>query len=334
MRVTVLGAGSWGTALAILLARNGHEVTLFGRNTEDNVIIRRIRENLHYLPGFILPDNVDVVSDADGLTEADLWVIAVPSGAVRSIIPRIKGSSPLVTVAAKGLEMGTAKRLCQVCEEMRPDAVSGVLSGPNLAVEIVRGVPTAAVSAFANEEAAEKVRSTFMCSSFRIYISRDVVGVELAGALKNVLAIGAGMSDGLGFGDNTKGALLARGLHEMVCLGLAMGATVETFMGIAGVGDLFATAVSKLSRNYRVGRAIGEGTTLAAALEEIGQVAEGVPTSESALVLGRQNNVPMPVFEAIESVIRSRQRPLEAVGRLMERMPKSEGFLGGQGGGC
>jgi glycerol-3-phosphate dehydrogenase (NAD(P)+) len=154
-----------------------------------------------------------------------------------------------------------------------------------------------------------------------------VVGVELAGALKNVLALGAGMSDGLGFGDNTKGALLARGLHEMTRLGLAMGARLETFMGIAGVGDLFATAVSKLSRNYRVGVAIGQGRSLTEALAEVGQTAEGVPTSEGVLMLSRRHQVPMPVFEAIETVVRGRVRPLDAVGLLMERMPKHEGLL-------
>lgn len=328
MKVTVLGAGSWGTALAILLARNGHEVTLYGRSYEDIEIIRRIRENLHYLQGFTVPENVDVTSEADGLQPCDMWVVAVPSGAVRGILKCIKGESPLVVMAAKGLEMGTAQTLCEVCREALPDANAGVLSGPNLAIEIVRGIPTAAVAAFSDSAAAEAVRSTFMCHTYRIYLSQDVVGVELAGAFKNVLAIAAGMSDGLGFGDNTKGALLARGLHEMTCLGLAMQAKVETFMGIAGVGDLFATAVSTLSRNYRVGRAIGEGSTLQEAIKSVGQVAEGVPTSESAMILARRHNVPAPIFESVDSVIRARVRPMEAVSYLMERMPKSEGFLG------
>src|SRR5437588_3690231 len=327
MRVTVLGAGSWGTALAILLSRNGHEVTLYGRSDEDIEIIRRIRENLHYLQGFTIPDSVTVTSDGAGLEPTEMWVVAVPSGAVRGVLKYVKGEKPLVVVAAKGLEAGTAQTLCQVCAEILPSATSGVLSGPNLAVELVRGVPTAAVAAFSDTAAAECVRSTFMCHTYRIYLSEDVIGVELAGALKNVLAIAAGMSDGLGFGDNTKGALLARGLHEMTSLGLAMQARVETFLGIAGVGDLFATAVSKLSRNYRVGRAIGEGKTLQEALLEVGQVAEGVPTSESAVLLSRKYDVPTPIFEAVESVVRGRVRPMEGVSLLMERMPKAEGFL-------
>lgn len=327
MQFNVLGAGSWGTALAILLSRNGHEVTLYGRHSEEMEITKSVRENLHYLPGFAIPQSVRIEFDPEALSSCDAWIVAVPSGAVRSVTSLIKGDNPLIIVASKGLESGTALLLCQVCMEMIPTAQAGVLSGPNLAVEIVRGIPTAAVSAFKDPELADRVRSAFMCRSFRVYLSEDVVGVELAGALKNVLAIGAGMSDGLGFGDNTKGALLARGLHELTSLGLAMGARVETFMGIAGVGDLFATAVSTLSRNYRVGRSIGEGFALREAVEKVGQVAEGVPSSESALVLGRKHQVPMPMFEAIESVIRGRVRPMDAVSMLMERMPKAEGFL-------
>lgn len=327
MRVTVLGAGSWGTALSILLSRNGHDVTLYGRSGEDIEIIRRVRENVHYLEGYAIPDGVRVTSDPKKLEPSEMWVVAVPSGAVRQVLTCVKGEDALIVVASKGLEAGTAKTLSQVCAEILPNAIAGVLSGPNLAIEIVRGVPTAAVTAFQNPTASECVRSIFMCHSYRVYLSQDVMGVELAGALKNVLAIAAGMSDGLGFGDNTKGALLARGLHEMTCLGLAMGGRVETFLGIAGVGDLFATAVSKLSRNYRVGRAIGEGKSLHEGLQMIGQVAEGVPTSESAVLLARRHDVPMPLFEAVDHVVRGRVRPMEAVSLLMERMPKSEGFL-------
>lgn len=314
--------------MAILLSRNGHDVTLYGRSSEDIEIIRRIRENLHYLQGFTVPDSVEPTSDADSLTECDMWVVAVPSGAVREVSAVIRGPRPLVVVAAKGLETGTAQTLCEVCSTVCPEATVGALSGPNLAVEIVRGVPTVAVSAFRRMADAERVRSIFMCHSFRVYVSEDVIGVELAGALKNVLAIAAGMSDGLGFGDNTKGALLARGLHEMTKLGFAMGARPDTFMGIAGVGDLFATAVSKLSRNYRVGRAIGEGATLQEAIKQVGQVAEGVPTSECAITLGRKHNVPLPIMEGVGSVLTATVRPMEAVAKLMERIPKTEGFLG------
>jgi glycerol-3-phosphate dehydrogenase (NAD(P)+) len=252
----------------------------------------------------------------------------VPSGAFREALTSVKGEHPLVVAASKGLEGGSAKLMTEVAGETLPGAKVGVLSGPNLAVEIVRGIPTAAVSACEDLEAADCVRAAFMCRSFRVYLSQDVVGVEVAGALKNVLAIGAGMSDGLGFGDNTKGALLARGLHEMTSLGLAMGARLDTFMGLAGVGDLFATASSGLSRNYRVGRALGEGKRLKETLEAIDQVAEGVTTSEGALLLARRYQVQMPVFEAIQAVIQARVSPREAVALLMERTPRLEGFLG------
>jgi len=326
MKVTVLGAGSWGTALAILLARNGHDVDLWGCESEDIEIITAHRENLHFLPGFAIPANVRALLDPSDLSESDIWVVAVPSHAARSIMRHIKGSRPIVTIASKGLEATSAKPISDVAVEELPHSIVSAISGPNLAVEIVRGIPTAAVSASDSPDVAEKVRQAFMCRTYRVYVSSDVVGVELAGALKNVLAIGAGLSDGLGFGDNTKGALLARGLHEMTCLGMALGGKTETFMGIAGVGDLFATAVSKLSRNYRVGRALGEGMSLEDALASIGQVAEGVATSESAALLGRRCGIAIPVFDTIESVIRGHVKPMEGVAMLMERQPREEGF--------
>jgi glycerol-3-phosphate dehydrogenase (NAD(P)+) len=326
MRVTVVGAGSWGTALTILLARNGHEVTLFGRSEDDIESMRALRENQRYLPGFVIPESVAIGTDPQALTPCDFWVVAVPSGGVRDAGALIRSVQPnaLVVVASKGLETGTAMLLTEVIIESAPDAEVGAISGPNLAVEIAQGVPTAAVVAFASDKTADRVRSAFMCRSFRVYTSTDIIGVELAGALKNVMAIAAGLSDGLGFGDNTKGALLARGLHEMCLLGMALGARMETFMGIAGVGDLFATAASCLSRNYRVGRAIGSGTSLADAIEQVGQVAEGVPTTEAALTLARRKGLKLPTFEAVETVLREQVRPIEAVGLLMERLPKNE----------
>lgn len=327
MHLTVLGAGSWGTALAILLARNGNDVTLWGRDAEEMTILGTLRENVHYLQGFAIPEGVRVTSSVADLVPCDAWVVAVPSGAVRGVCNSIAGENPLIVMASKGLEAGTSLPLCDVVRDIVPEGRVGVISGPNLAVEIVRGIPTAAVVAFADGNDAEVIRRCFMCRTFRVYVSEDIVGVELAGALKNVLAIAAGLSDGLGFGDNTKGALLARGLHEMASLGLALGAKLDTFLGVAGVGDLFATAASQLSRNYRVGRALGEGLTLTQALNAIGQVAEGVATSESALVLARRHGVQMPTFEAAENVIRGRVRPMDAVAMLMERTPKAEAIL-------
>jgi glycerol-3-phosphate dehydrogenase (NAD(P)+) len=232
-----------------------------------------------------------------------------------------------VVVASKGLETETGKSMCEIVSETLPGAAVGVLSGPNLAVEIARGIPTVAVAAFVEHGDREAVRDAFTSKTFRVSTSDDLIGVELAGALKNVLAIGAGMSDGLGFGDNTKGAFLSRGLMEMAKLGKVMGAKSDTFLGPAGVGDLFATAASKLSRNYRIGRALGEGRTLDVALAELGQVAEGVPTSHATSLLALSNSVDMPVFAAVNAVLTGRVQPKQAVGMLMERTSSMGDFL-------
>lgn len=326
MKVTVLGSGSWGTALTILLARNGHSVRLLGRNEEEIASLARLRENLQYLPGFAIPQEVEFGLLDHSPEENDMTVVAVPSNAVRDVVREVAGAHPLVVVCAKGLEPITAKLMAQVVQEVLPEAEVGVLSGPNLAVEIARGVPTVAVSAFASSATGEAVRDAFNCSTFRVSVSDDVVGVELGGALKNVLAIGAGMSDGLGFGDNTKGAFVCRGLMEMAKLGMSLGGRMETFLGPAGVGDLFATASSKLSRNYRLGRALGEGSSLEDALQNLGQVAEGVPTCESAQILARRASIDLPVFAAVEAVLHHRVTPRQAVALLMERQPKASDF--------
>ena len=327
MNVTVLGSGSWGTALAILLGRNGHRVTLIGRNREELDEMMSVRRNLRYLPEFEIPDSVQFASFDHEPTDVEMTVVAVPSSAVRQIVSSVLGIHPLVVVASKGLETDTAKSMCAVVSETLLDAEVGVLSGPNLAVEIARGIPTVAVAAFPTKGARERVSEAFMTRTFRVSVSDDVVGVELAGSLKNVLAIGAGMSDGLGFGDNTKGAFLSRGLMEMARLGLVMGARMETFLGPAGVGDLFATASSRLSRNYRLGRALGEGKSLGQALSDLGQVAEGVPTSHAAGMLAIQYGVEMPVFAAVAAVLRGRVQPLQAVAMLMERTSSMGDFL-------
>jgi glycerol-3-phosphate dehydrogenase (NAD(P)+) len=328
MNVAVLGSGSWGTALAILLTRNGHHVTLVGRSEDEIKDLCDSRINHRYLPGFEVPEPTQFKLLDHDLGQVDMTVVAVPSHAVREVVSLVKGEHPLLVLAAKGLESDTAKRMSEVAAEALPTADRAALSGPNLAVEIVRGIPTAAVAASQKPDVAERVQSAFICKTFRVYVSSDVIGVELAGSLKNVLAIGAGMSDGLGFGDNTKGALLARGLHEMTALGLKMGACTDTFMGLAGVGDLFATAASQLSRNYRVGRSLGQGLTLAQAVEKVDQVVEGVTTSACAQLLAKRHEVEMPMFAAIDAVIHGHVSPLEAVQKLMERTPKSEGLNG------
>jgi glycerol-3-phosphate dehydrogenase (NAD(P)+) len=319
VRIQVLGSGSWGTALAILLARNDHEVQLMGRSEADIHEMQSVRENRHYLPGFFLPPNVLPNRIPEVLEPSDMTVLAVPSHAVREISRAVSVETPLVVVAAKGLEQGTAKLLLDVVRDERPSGDLSVLSGPNLAVEIAREIPTVAVAASTDSAIAHFVAQAFTTPMFRVAPSDDAIGVEIAGALKNVLAIGAGMSDGLGYGDNTKGAFLSRGLIDLARLGVAMGGRMETFLGPAGVGDLFATAVSRLSRNYRFGRAIGEGHRFDEALAEIGQVVEGVSSADSAMVLAARFNADLPVLTTIYRVMHHELRPAEAVQQLMTR---------------
>lgn len=326
MRVAVIGSGSWGTALAVLLARNGHPVCLAGRDAEEVHAIRSLRENVRYLPGFAIPELVTplLMNEVEG--EFDLWVIAVPAGAVESVIPIVRGPEASVLLASKGLVPHSGGLLSTVAEAQPQISRVAAISGPNLAIEIMRGIPTASVVASRDAAQAESIAQAFNCRSLRAYISDDLVGVELAGALKNVLAISAGMSDGLGYGDNTKGALVARGLLEMTRFGVKLGAKPETFFGIAGVGDLFATANSKLSRNYRVGYGLGQGRTAQEVVSEMGQVAEGVPSSEAAASLARRLQIQVPIFEMTDMVIRGRLSPRDGVGALMDRMPKREGW--------
>jgi glycerol-3-phosphate dehydrogenase (NAD(P)+) len=326
MEVVVLGAGSWGTALAILLARNGHQVVLLGRDDLERRSMLETRQNKRYLPGYDIPFQV-AIEGLEHSGPAELLVVAVPSSSVAEAVSTTYIRPKTAVIASKGLEPASGRLLADVVADASPGVGIAVLSGPNLAIEIVRGIPTVAVSASADSGCADLVRDIFSCSSFRVSVSDDVVGVELAGALKNVLAIGAGMSDGLGFGDNTKGALLSRGLLEMSRLGLAMGAKMETFLGPAGVGDLFATAVSKLSRNYRVGRSIGEGRTVEEALAAVGQVAEGVPTASAVIGLAKDNQVDIPVFAAINAVLQRHIEPRTAVDLLMQRTASMSAFL-------
>ncbi|MBX3096079.1 MAG: NAD(P)-dependent glycerol-3-phosphate dehydrogenase [Fimbriimonadaceae bacterium] len=325
MRAQVVGAGSWGTALALVLARNGWDVVISGRASDSLEQIATRRENLRYLPGFVLPKSVTACEIGAEEGEFDLQVHALPSSAVLSVLDELKPGRRIV-LASKGLIPTGDGILCDAVAEVWPDAAISVISGPNLAVELAKGIPTAAVVASKDDEVAERVRDAFMCRTYRVYVSNDVRGVELAGALKNVLAIGAGVSDGLGFGDNTKAAVLARGLNEMARLGHVLGASLATFMGVAGVGDLMATANSTLSRNYRVGFGLGQGRSLTEILEEIGQVAEGVPTADQAVRLARKYEVPMPIFQVLHGIIIGDYDPRDAVQALMERTPKREGF--------
>jgi len=313
--------------LAWLLGQKGLPVYLWGRDAEQVARIAAERVNRRYLPEARLPDMVAPTTETAPLQACAVWVLAVPSGALRETLRLCPPPDATLIIAAKGLEPDTGKLLTQVvCEALgNREAHTAVLSGPNLAVELVRGAPTASVAASRSLACAEQVQELLMTPPIlRVYTSDDVVGVELGGALKNVYAIGAGISDGLGFGDNTKATLLTRGLAEMMRFGAAMGARPETFMGLTGVGDLFATAVSRLSRNYRFGRAIAEGKTVDEARALLGQVAEGYPTALAAQTLAAQLGVEMPLLHAIADILTGRRAIPDALQGLMTRPPKGE----------
>ncbi|ARU39742.1 hypothetical protein CCB80_00705 [Armatimonadetes bacterium Uphvl-Ar1] len=323
MRIRVIGAGSWGTALSLVLVRNGHTVELVTHDELTAAQLNQDRENRQYLPGYRFTETVSVVSLGRQSGPANFTVVAVPTHAVRDVLPQI-GNGGIVCLASKGLDEQTGGVLSDVLAEVLPAAIPVALSGPNLAVELAKGVPTAAVCASPDESAAELVRKAFNGKGYRVYIGDDLRGVELAGALKNVIAIGAGMSDGLGFGDNTKGAFVCRGLAEIARLGVAMGARMETFLGLAGVGDLLATCNSRLSRNYRVGLAIAQGSTLEEAVGSLGQVAEGVPTLRVALRMAVERGIEVPLMSTLNDVLIGLIGFDEAITRLMERDTRFE----------
>ncbi|MEP0766577.1 MAG: NAD(P)-dependent glycerol-3-phosphate dehydrogenase [Fimbriimonadia bacterium] len=326
----IVGAGSWGTALALVLGRKEVPVSLWGRDGAEIARLRASRVNEKYLPGHPLPECVQAFDDLEEAADAArVAILAVPSGAAREVlqrcvaVPRLR-DLPWV-MAAKGLEGATGRLMSELAlEVLGPQARVAALSGPNLAKELAAGLPTATVIASRVSGLAADLQTLFMSPTLRVYTGEDVVGVELAGALKNVLAIGGGMTDGLGFRDNTKAAVLTRGLAEMARLGEAMGAEPRTFMGLAGVGDLFATAVSTYSRNYRVGHAVGRGVPLEDAIREVQQVAEGVPTAHAAVLLSERYHVEMPLFHAIHRVLSGTLAPMDAVRELMHRTPKGE----------
>lgn len=330
MNTAIIGSGSWGTALAVLLGKKGYAVKLWGIESEI-APIKRDRENARYLPGVPLPDSITPTSDiADALTDAEAVVLVIPSAGVREVCGLLKGrmqSNRLLVHAGKGLESDTGLRGSQVITEVLGAAAGAncvALSGPNLAVELAHDVPTATVVASANADNAVKAQVLFSCPSLRVYRNSDIAGVELGGALKNVLAIGAGISDGLGFGDNTKATLLTRGLVEMTRLGVALGAEAATFMGLSGVGDLMATSASRLSRNNRLGFMLGQGGGLEESLKSLGQVAEGMPTCEAAYQLSRKLGISMPITEQIHAVLYDGKSPKQAVFDLMTRDFKDE----------
>ncbi len=331
MNTAIIGSGSWGTALAVLLSKKGCSVKLWARRDELAQVMAREHVNAQYLPGVFLPDAVMPTSDiADALVDSDTVILAVPSGGVRQALVLLKDylkPGMLIVHAGKGLECETGLRGSQVISEVLGDEAGRecvVLSGPNLAVELAKDIPTATVVASASVENAVRAQTLFSSPSLRVYRSNDIAGVELGGALKNVLAIGAGISDGLGYGDNTKATLITRGLVEMTRLGVALGADARTFTGLSGIGDLMATSASRLSRNLRLGLMLGQGKNIEDSLRSLGQVAEGMPTCEAAYNLSKKLNISMPITEQIHAVLFEGKSPRKAVRDLMTRDYKEE----------
>jgi len=330
MNIAVLGSGSWGTALADLLGKKGYSVKLWGF-PEEAAALGRDRENVRYLPGVKLPDTVQPTSDIDDAVNGrEVVVMVIPSTAVRQVASLLAGrigTEVLLVHAGKGLESETGMRGSEVIAEVLGEEIGGrcvALSGPNLAVELSKCVPTATVVACPDAACAARAQELFSSPSLRVYSNPDIAGVELGGALKNVLAIGAGISDGLGYGDNTKATLVTRGLNEMTRLGVALGANPKTFFGLSGLGDLMTTCASRLSRNNRLGFMLGQGETLEGSLAKIGQVAEGMHTCEAAYLLSRRHEVYMPITEQIHAVLFDGKSPKQAVTDLMTRDYKDE----------
>ena len=329
-KVVVMGAGSWGTALAILLAEKGNEVTLWEYQNEKAVTIEKERENKVFLPGSKFPDTLHVTSKTEGLLEGAKYVIfSVPSQVLRGVIgnlsPQIKGDTILVNTA-KGLEVSTGLRMSEVMK----DEILGkfhknivALSGPTHAEEVANKLPTTILAAGV-EEKAKEVQELFNTNNFRVYLGKDIIGVEVGGAVKNCLAIAAGICDGLGYGDNTKAALITRGLAEIGRFGKSLGADEKTFTGLSGIGDLIVTCASKHSRNRHVGEKLGQGMSLEAILGEMVMVAEGVPTVKAVYEKAQELKVSMPILEAVYKTIYENANARKMVEELMVRNLKEE----------
>ena len=326
-RVAVIGAGAWGTTLASLLTTRA-ETILWAREPEVVASIERVRENEQFLPGVALPASLRVTNDLpDAVEGAELVVCAVPAQHLRSLIEPIDLTAPLVLNLAKGLEEGTCMRMSEVLAEAQPrrdPSTIGVLSGPNLAREIAAGQPAATCVAFSDPAAAGWVQQLLMTPSLRVYTSDDVIGCEIGGALKNVIAIAAGVADGLGYGTNTKAALITRGLAELARLGTAAGGRPLTFLGLSGNGDLVATCSSPQSRNYRLGQEIAGGRSAHDALSSQFAVAEGAATAPVAVELARRLNVDLPIARSVVALLREERTARELVAQLMGREGKTE----------
>lgn len=322
-KLCILGAGSWGSALGLVLAKKGYQVNMWTLSEEQAEKINRTRENIDYLPGVLFPNNITLTTDIENaIKDSKIIVLAVPSQAIRSVCKQIKTfvkDDQIIVDVAKGLEKGTGLRLSEVCVQELPNNPYVTLSGPSHAEEVAKDIPTTVVVASKDLEIAQSVQDIFMSPKFRVYTNPDIVGVELGGALKNIIAFGAGICDGLGYGDNAKAALMTRGIREIGRLGQAMGANSSTFAGLSGIGDLIVTCTSMHSRNRRAGILIGEGKNLEETLKEVKMVVEGITATEVAYEVAKDLKIDMPITNAIYSVLHNGSNPNEVVIELMMR---------------
>ena len=329
--ISIIGAGSWGIALAVLLHKNGHHVTVWSVIESEIKMLQKEHEHKDKLPGVKLPEDMVFTTDLEQAVKgAEVLVLAVPSPYTRStshsMASLVKEGQVIVNVA-KGIEEKTLLTLSQIIEEEIPQANVAVLSGPSHAEEVGRGIPTTIVVGAKDKETAEYLQNIFMNEVFRVYISPDVLGIELGAALKNVVALAAGIADGLGYGDNTKAALITRGITEIARLGVAMGGRFETFCGLTGIGDLIVTCASMHSRNRRAGILIGQGYTMKQAMDEVKMVVEGVYSAKAAMGLAKKFDVQLPIIEQVNAVLFEGQLADEAVKNLMLRDKKIENPL-------
>ena len=326
--VGVIGAGSWGTALSVLLADNGHHVTIWSIDEKEVEMLDKKREHLTKLPGVKLSDGMTITGDLESAVKGkDFLVLAVPSPFTRATAKKMSayvGKGQIIVDVAKGIEESTLLTLSAQIEEEIPQADVAVLSGPSHAEEVSRGLPTTCVVSARKKETAEYLQGLFMSPVFRVYTTPDMLGVELGGALKNVIALAAGTADGLGYGDNTKAALITRGIAEMARLGVKMGAKLETFAGLSGIGDLIVTCASVHSRNRRAGYLMGQGYTMKQAMDEVQMVVEGVYSAKAAKALAEKYNVEMPIIMEVNKLLFENKPASEAVKDLMQREKQGE----------
>ena len=326
--IGVIGAGSWGTALALLLHGNGYQVTIWGNNGPHIAEMRKSRENTTYLPGIPLPESLRLTDELEDLKECDLLLLVTPSKAVREVASRLYAVGPredaVLLSCTKGVERGSGLRMSQILEEYFPKNPVAVLSGPSHAEEVARKRPTCVVIGSKDPVIAQSLQKAFSASSFRAYTNDDVAGIELGGALKNVYALAAGICDGLGLGDNAKAALVTRALVELGRIGSALGGRKETFMGLGGVGDLMVTCFSRHSRNRSVGERLGKGERLSEIVASMQMIAEGVAATYSTHECVRKLGVEAPIIEQVKAILDGTVAPADALGRLLNRDPKAE----------